>query len=250
MRLENKVVLITGAARGIGLAIAAGMAREGARVMLTDIDARELGTVRERIQAGGHAAEAFPLDVCDGAAVAGITAEVLRREGRIDVLVNNAGIAAVESFLDTTEERWDAVMAVNLKSVFLCCKAVVPGMIERRSGKIINVASVAAKVGGGLLGTSAYASSKAGVIGLSKGLARELAPYGINVNTIAPGSITTAITRRFMTRQQQEDSVKRIPLGRRGVPEDIVGAAVFLACSESDFMTGATLDINGGTRME
>lgn len=250
MRLSDKVVLVTGAARGIGLAVAEGMAREGAHVMLSDVDAKELKNVCPILRSKGYSVTAFPLDVTDGTAVGHAVASILDKKGSLDVLVNNAGIAAVEAFLDTTEEHWDRVMRINLKSVFYCCQAVLPAMIARRSGRIINVASVAAKVGGGLLGTSTYAASKAAMIGLSKGLAREFAPFGITVNAIAPGSITTAITHAYMTPEQQAESVKRIPLGRRGVPEDIVGAAVFLASAESSFITGATLDINGGVRMD
>ncbi|SBV97255.1 3-oxoacyl-(acyl-carrier-protein) reductase FabG [uncultured delta proteobacterium] len=250
MRLHDRVILVTGAAKGLGRAMAEGMAAEGAAVMLADIDIAEAETVAAVIAQKGQRATAFNLDVSDGESVARVVAAIQSREGRIDVLVNNAGIAATKSFFDTSEAEWDRVMRINLKSVFHCCQAVLPAMTERRRGKVINVASVAAKVGGGLLGTTTYAASKAGMIGLSKGLAREFAPFGITVNTIAPGSITTPLTYQHMTPKQMAASVKRIPLGRRGTPEDMVGAAVFLASPESDFITGATIDVNGGILMD
>ncbi|MCD8351378.1 MAG: SDR family oxidoreductase [Planctomycetaceae bacterium] len=250
MRLENTVAFVTGAARGIGRAIAFGMAAEGAAVMVGDIDVAEAEAVAKEISDTGHRATAVGIDVADPVRVRDAVEALLVREGRIDILVNNAGIAATTAFLDTTEAEWDRIMAINLKSVFYLCQAILPGMKARGYGKIINIASIAAKVGGGLLGTSTYAASKAAMIGLSKGLAREFAGCGVTVNSIAPGSITTDITHRFMTPQQMADSVKRIPVGRRGLPEDLVGAAIFLASHESDFITGATLDVNGGIRMD
>jgi 3-oxoacyl-[acyl-carrier protein] reductase len=250
MRLLNKVVLITGAARGIGKAIAIGLALEGARIMLADIDLEEAEAVAAAISKNQGQAEAFRLDVSNKVNVEKAVDLILAKEGRIDVLVNNAGVAGVTAFVDTNDDEWNRIMDINLKGVYYCCKAVVPSMIKQHTGKIINISSVAAKVGGGLLGTSTYAASKAGVIGLSKGLARELAPFGIYVNVIAPGSITTDITRKYLTAEQQADSIKRIPVGRRGNPEDVAGVAVLLASAESDFITGATIDVNGGLRMD
>jgi 3-oxoacyl-[acyl-carrier protein] reductase len=250
MRLDGKVAVITGAARGIGRAIAAEMINEGAHVMLTDRDGAAAKRTAHELAATGGIIQAFRLDVTDRLQVNEATAAILQTAGRIDVLVNNAGIVGVASFLETNEAEWDRIMTTNLKGIFYCCQAVLPQMVARNKGKIINIASVAAKVGGGLLGTSTYAASKAGVIGLSKGLAREFASHGVNVNVIAPGSITTDLTQRYLSAQQQLDSVKRIPLGRRGLPADIAGAAVFLASDESDFITGATIDINGGILMD
>lgn len=250
MRLHDHVILVTGAAKGLGRVMAEGMAAEGAAVVLADIDSAEAENVALGMRHKGQRASAFSLDVSDGENVRRVVDAVMQREGRIDVLVNNAGIAATRSFFDTSEAEWDRVMHINLKSAFYCCQAVLPSMAERRSGRVINVASVAAKVGGGLLGTTTYAASKAGMIGLSKGLAREFAPFGITVNTIAPGSITTPLTYQHMTPEQIAASVKCIPLGRRGTPEDLVGAAVFLASPESDFITGATIDVNGGILMD
>lgn len=250
MRLLGKVVLITGAARGIGKAIALGMSEEGAAVNLADIDIKEAEKTAGEINASGGAARAFELDVSRQDQVNQVVKKILQYDGCVDVLVNNAGIAGVATFLDTSEEEWDRIMNINLKSVYYCCQAVIPSMIAGGGGKIINIASIAAKVGGGLLGTSTYAASKAGLIGLSKGLAREFGELGINVNVIAPGSITTDITRKYLTEQQQADSIKRIPVGRRGLPEDVVGAAILLAAPESDFITGATIDVNGGILMD
>jgi 3-oxoacyl-[acyl-carrier protein] reductase len=250
MKLLGKVALVTGAAKGIGKAISVGLAAEGARVMLADIDYEAAKAVAAGTQKSARHADAFRMDVSDKVSVEKVVALILEKEKRIDVLVNNAGVAGVTAFLETSEAEWDRIMNINLRSVYYCCKAVVPSMIENHAGKIINISSIAAKVGGGLLGTSTYAASKAGMIGLSKGLARELAPFGINVNVIAPGSINTDITKRYLTEQQQMDSIKRIPMGRRGSPEDVVGVAVLLASPESDFITGATIDVNGGLRMD
>ena len=250
MKLSGKVVVITGAARGIGKAIALGMAEEGAAVMLADIDGKEAEKTAVDINASGGDARAFELDVSQKEQVRAVVEKILQQDGHIDVWINNAGIAGVAKFMETSEEEWDQIMNINLKSVYYCCQAVIPSMVANGAGKIINIASIAAKIGGGLLGSTTYAASKAGMIGLSKGLALEFSGSGINVNVIAPGSITTDITRKYMTEQQQVDSIKRIPVGRRGVPEDLVGVAILLASHESDFITGATIDVNGGILMD
>ncbi|MHC1758064.1 MAG: SDR family NAD(P)-dependent oxidoreductase [Negativicutes bacterium] len=250
MKLSGKVVVITGAARGIGKAIALGMAEEGAVVKLIDIDLKEAEKVAAEINANGGNAQAFEMDVSQKNRIHEVVIKILQQDGHIDVWINNAGIAGVAKFMETSEEEWDQIMNINLKSVYYCCQAVIPSMVANGAGKIINIASIAAKIGGGLLGSTTYAASKAGMIGLSKGLAREFSGSGINVNVIAPGSITTDITRRYMTEQQQVDSIKRIPVGRRGMPEDLVGAAILLASHESDFITGATIDVNGGILMD
>lgn len=249
MRLLGKCVLITGATRGIGKALAFGMAAEGAHVVLTGRGLREAEQAVQEITSRGGSAQAMAMDVGDKEQISRVTAAILQQQGRIDVLVNNAGIAGVSGFLETNEDEWDSLMTTNLKSVYYCCQAIIPSMLAQGGGKIINISSVAAKLGGGLLGNSTYAAAKAGMIGLSKGLAREFSQFGIYVNIIAPGSITTAITKQYLTEDQQAESIKRIPLGRRGVPDDVVGAAIFLASSESDFITGATIDVNGGILM-
>ncbi len=250
MRLLGKVALITGAARGLGKSMALSMADEGARVMIADIDYQEAEEVAGGIRRNKGVANAFLMDVSKKDQIKNVVGEIIQKEGRIDVLVNNAGVAGVSTFLETTENEWNRIMDINLKGIFYCCQAVVPFMIEKRAGKIINLSSIAAKVGGGLLGTSIYAASKAGVIGLSKGLARELSSYNINVNVIAPGSINTDITQKYLSKEQQLNSIKKIPMGRRGEPGDVAGATVFLASRESDFITGATIDVNGGVLMD
>ena len=250
MKLAGKVALITGAAKGIGRAIAFGFAQEGVKVVIADIDYRAALNTSNEINDSGKAAFPIEMDVRNKKQVEEAVNQVIEKKGKIDILVNNAGVTGVTRIYNTSDEEWKRIMETNLAGVFYCCRAVIQDMIKRRSGKIINIASIAGKVGGGLLGSSIYAASKAGVIGLSKGMARELATYNINVNTIAPGSIDTDITKKYMTAQQREQSIKRIPLGRRGKPEDIVGAAILLASEESSFITGATIDINGGVLMD
>jgi len=250
MRLADKIAVVTGAAKGIGKAIAEGMAKEGAFVLISDIDINEATKTADGIKDLGYQAKPLLFDVSDKNQVQQRVDEIIAEFGGVDVLVNNAGVAGVSNIFNTSEEEINRIININLKGVIYCCQAVAKNMAERKYGKIINVSSVAGKIGGGLLGTSIYAASKAGVIGLTKGYAKELAPFGVNVNGIAPGSIDTEITERYLTPEKRLKSIEKIPLGRRGTTKDLVGAAVFLASDESSFITGATIDVNGGSFME
>ena len=244
MLLEGKVALVTGAARGIGLATAKRLACEGAAVVLVDLDA---GEVR-------RAAEAL---VADGLTVLGVQADVTRREdvqamvrtaearfGRLDILVNNAGIAGRAAPIEEiTDADWDTMMAVDLKSVYVCCQAAIPGMKARRYGRIVNVASIAGKEGNPNM--IPYSTAKAGVIGLTKALAKEVAGAGIYVNAISPAVIETPILQQ-LTPEQVGYMVQRIPLGRTGKPEEVAALICWLASDEASFTTGQCIDISGG----
>ena len=246
MKLEGKVALVTGGSRGIGRAIAVGLAREGASVAINFVSHREAAesAVRE-IEALRRRALAVQADSSQRSQVRAMVEEIETRLGPIDVLVNNAGVQKRVYFLDLADEDWDWMLGVNLKGYFLVGQAVAARMKARGRGKIINVSSEAA--GFPAQRMTAYCVSKAGVTMLTKCMALELAPHGIRVNALAPG-----LTRTDINRKDLEDEsflklrVARIPLGRVMGPEDLVGAAVFLASADSDSMTGTTLQVDGG----
>lgn len=244
LSLQGRTALITGAATGIGRATALLFAQAGARVVVnhwrqTD-DAQALV---DQIRAAGGDALAHDADVSDAAAVQAMANAV----GAVDVLVNNAGIIQEKAFLDTTEADWDRMMAVDLKAVFLVCRAFIPGMLSRGSGAIVNIASDL-----GLLGRERYApycAAKAGVIGLTKSLAREFAPQHIRVNAIAPGPVATAMVSLDHMSAEWVEKELAIPQHRLGAPEDIAATALFLASDLSGFYTGQVLGPNGGSVM-
>jgi 3-oxoacyl-[acyl-carrier protein] reductase len=244
MRLEDKVAIVTGAGRGIGLGIALAFVREGARVALCDIDGSLLKDAVTKIEAIGGDAAAFQMDVTNRRQIQDVVAEICARWGQIDILVNNAGIYEVLPFQEITEEQWDRLLAVNLKGAFLCCQAVIPSMIRQGGGRIINMASSAGKAGGNLAGAH-YSVSKAGVICLAKQLARELGCHNITVNAVAPGRIDTPMIQ-IASREENEKFRLQTPLGRLGTPADVANAVVFLASDEASFITGEIVDVNGG----
>lgn len=244
MRLQDKVAIVTGAGRGIGLGIATAFAREGALVAACDIDKALLDSALAEIKSFGGQVQAFRMDVADREQVYNVAGEVWDRWQAIDILVNNAGIYEVLPFEEITEEQWDRLLAVNLKGAFFCCQAVTPSMKRQGRGRIISIASSAGKTGGTLAGAH-YSVSKAGVICLTKQLARELGPHGITVNAVAPGRIDTPMIR-VTSDQENEEFRLRTPLGRLGTPEDVANAVVFLASDKASFITGEILDVNGG----
>ena len=247
-RPETRVALITGAGRGIGAAIARALAREGATVVVTDVDESSAQAVARGIAESGGQAMAVAMDVAERKSVERAVGEVYARWGGIDILVNNAGICPLRPFEEISGAEWDQVLNVNLKGAFLCAQAVVPGMRERGFGRIINITSVAGKMGGVMVGAH-YAASKGGLIALTFSLARTYAPYGITVNAISPGTTVTEMTRSW-PEDTLADLASSIPLGRLGQPADIAEAVVFLASDAAGFITGEVLDVNGGLLMD
>jgi len=240
--LSGRVALVTGASRGIGRSIAIRLARQGAVVVAAARDGHARGTAEEIGAAGGRA-EAIALDVTDGPAIAAAVSGVLERHGRIDVLVNNAGITRDQLMLRLKREDWDAVLATNLTSAFTLTQAVLKPMVRQRGGRIICISSVVGQ--GGNAGQANYAASKAGLIGFAKSVALEVASRGITVNVVAPGMIATDMTRA-MTDAAREEWESRIPLRRMGTPDDVATAVCFLASDEASYITGQVLAVNGG----
>ena len=243
MRLKDKVAIITGAGQGIGKEIALAFAREGAKVVVTDITGKEK-EVAEEIKKMGREAIALRVDVSKMEDAKRMAEEALKAFGRIDILVNNAGIYPFKPFVEMTESDWDKVINVNLKGAFNCTKAVVETMIKQKYGKIINITSIAGTVVG-FPQLTHYCASKAGITGFTRALALELAPYGINVNAIAPGPIETPGTQT-LGKESYENLKKAIPIGRWGKPEDIASLAVFLASDEASNITGQVIVSDGG----
>jgi 3-oxoacyl-[acyl-carrier protein] reductase len=249
MDLNNKVAIITGAGRGIGRAIALELANHGADCVIADIDEANAESVALQVRSVGRRAIAIKTNISIQSEVEEMIEASLAAYTKIDILINNAGVSCPLPLLDTTADEFNRQIDINLKSVFYSCKAVFPMMMNQRSGKIVNIASIAGKRGGGIMGRSAYAASKGGVIAFTKAVAREGGPYGINVNAITPGLTATDMTAQF-TGEQRESIIKGIPLGRIGLPEDIAKAAVFLASNYADFITGEIMDVDGGFMMD
>ncbi|MCL2011435.1 MAG: 3-oxoacyl-[acyl-carrier-protein] reductase [Cystobacterineae bacterium] len=241
----GKVVLVTGGSRGIGRACVMEFARRGAIVALTYYPGNE-AEAEEVVKLVGAQASAWSLDVVDTKACTQLVEEVVKKHGRLDVLVNNAGIAIDGLVMRFRDEDWDAVLSTNLRGAFALCRAVTRPMLRQRSGAIVNLASVVGEMGNA--GQTAYAASKAGLIGLSKSLARELASRSIRVNAVAPGFIDTEMTARLPA-EVKEKMVASIALGRLGKAEDIARAVVFLASEEASYITGEVLKVNGGMYM-
>ena len=244
--LDGRVALVTGASRGIGRAVAQELARRGAFVFLGARDEARLAEVVREIEAAGGRASALALDVSDRASVDGALDAVLKGQGRLDHLVNNAGITRDNLLLRMKPAEWDDIINTNLGSVFRLSKAVLRGMMKARYGRIINIASVVATMGNA--GQTNYAAAKAGIIGFSKSLAREVGSRNITVNVVAPGFIATDMTASLAEEQRQQ-LAQQIALGRLGAVEDIAHAVAFLASVRAGYITGETLHVNGGMLM-
>ena len=241
---ENKVVIVTGSARGIGKEIAAAFAAQGAKVVISDVNAEACA---ETVKELGAPAIAIPANVTVKAEVENLIQKTKEQLGSVDVLVNNAGVTRDALFVRMKEEDWDMVLDINLKGTFLASQAVSAVMMKQRSGKIVNIASVSGLFGNA--GQANYAASKAGVVALTKVMARELASRNVNVNAIAPGFIVTAMTDK-LTEEIKENINKQIPFGRMGQVKDIAEMALFLASPRADYITGQTIAVCGGLTMQ
>jgi 2-hydroxycyclohexanecarboxyl-CoA dehydrogenase len=252
MKLRGKTALVTGGGRGIGRAIALALAQEGAQVAVLDILADNAAAVAREIEATGVKALALPADLTKRAQVERAIADALAQFGQIDVLVNNAGWDRLEMFLDSEEETWDKIIAINFKALLYVCKATLPSMVARGQGKVISIASDAGRVGS--TGEAVYAGTKGAIIAFSKTLAREMARHKITVNVVCPGLTETPLLQGIREQSPKTEKVieavtRAIPLGRVGQPEDIAGAVVYLASPAADFVTGQTLSVSGGLTM-
>lgn len=247
--LSGRIAIVTGGSRGIGSAIAEGLASAGASVIIAARSADEVEKAVATIRAMGLAAASHPVDVTSRASVQQLAADVLKQFGAIDILVNSAAAIQRMPIEEATDEAWDALMTTNLRGVFLCCQVVGIEMIKRRRGKIINISSNITQVLQPLRGV--YAVTKAGVSHLTRVLALEWAPYHINVNAIAPAPTITDINRKYFE-EHPDDLQKRIqsvPMGRLGDPKDYAGMAILLASKASDFVTGQTIFVDGGSNL-
>ncbi len=246
MRLKDKTAIVTGAARGIGREIALALAREGADIAICDIDEQALDQAKADIEALGRSCFVKVVDVGKYDSCENMANKILDKFNKIDILINNAGITRDGLLMRMKEEDWDAVLTVNLKGAFNFTKAACKAMIKQRYGKIVNIASIIGIIGNA--GQANYAASKAGIIGLTKSSAKELASRGINVNAIAPGFIQTAMTDK-LTDAQKEDMLKLIPLKKLGSPKNIADLVLFLVSDDSSYITGEVIKVDGGMVM-
>lgn len=245
--LDRKFAVITGAAspRGLGKATAMLFAQHGAKVAVLDLDADAASHAAADLDGDGHIG--LSCDVTDKAACAAAVEQVLAAFGYVDVLVNNAGITQPLKFMEIAPENYDAVLDVNLRGTLYMSQALIPQFRARKSGAIVNMSSVSAQRGGGIFGGPHYSAAKAGILGLTKAMARELAPDGVRTNAICPGFIDTDITAGKLTNEMRTDVLAGIPMGRAGTAQDVAGCCLFLASDLSAYVTGSEVDVNGGS---
>jgi len=247
MKLDNKIAIVTGARRGIGRASALALAREGANVIVSDINQEDCQTVVAEIEGLGRRGLALKCDVSSRTEVEEMVGRTVAGFGRVDILVNNAGIITYKPFLELTDQDWDRTLNVNLKGQFLCAQAVAKEMVKNKWGRIINIASISSGGCGIAFPLIAhYTASKGGIMALTEALALELTSQGVNVNAICPGAIETDMTKGVKQSGQVEQILLRIPKGRLGQPRDIANLVVFLASDDSDYISGAAIVIDGG----
>lgn len=244
--VEGRVALVTGAAQGIGRAIAMNLAQGGATVAVVDISEDKLAGVVQEITSQGGKAAAFKMNVADEDNVKQVFKEVVAQLGKLEILINNAGIARDQLIMRMKRSDWDLVLSINLTGVYLCTQAALPTMIKQRWGRIVNIASIFGQTGQG--GQANYSASKAGVIGLTMATAREVASRSITANAVAPGFIETAMTQALAP-ELRETMFKQIPLGRPGYDFDVANAVRFLASEEANYITGNVIKVNGGMLM-
>jgi 2-hydroxycyclohexanecarboxyl-CoA dehydrogenase len=246
MKLNGMTAVVTGAASGIGLAIAEAMAEAGAHAILGDIASEKAEAAAQRLRQRALAADAIALDVTDDRSIEGFVTAALALHNRVDIVVNAAGWGKFQPFMDNEPSFWERIIALNLLGPIKLTRAFLPGMIERRSGKIVNVSSDAGRVGS--LGETVYSGTKAGVIGFTKGLAREMARYSISVNCVCPGPTDTPLFAA-VPEKVREAFLRATPMRRFGKPSDIAGAVVFFASAHADYITGQVLSVSGGLTM-
>lgn len=246
--LSGKIAVVTGAGRGLGKAIAEVLAGRGAHVVINDLTLEPAEEAAASVRARGESASAIAFDVADPNQVEEGFRKIRAEHGRVDILINNAGIGDFVSFPEISPDKWDRMLNIHLKGSFNCCQAVLAGMKEQKYGKIVNVSSVAGKRGD-FIGNAHYTAAKAGIIGLTRSLALYAAPFGINVNAIAPGLVATELSDE-MSSEMKATTISRIPAGRLGFPEEIGRATAFLVSEDASYIFGETLSVNGGSYMD
>jgi 3-oxoacyl-[acyl-carrier protein] reductase len=246
--LKNRVAVVTGAGRGIGRAISEKLAESGAHVAAGDIQLSDAEETAQRLNSYGQTSFACRVDVTDVDSLESMIARTKEKLGQVDILVNNAGIMYRTRILDIPREEWDQTIRVNLTAPFLCLQAVLPGMKERGFGRIINISSSAGR-SVSTLGGAHYTASKAGLLGLTRAVAKEVAPFGITVNAVCPGLIDTEMARKTTTEKELKEFLDSFPIKRIGTPEEVGDLVVFLCSDKASYITGASLDINGGDLM-